>query len=127
MTNPTFPQFNSYVCEGDAITWSAEGFDLCARVWRDSDTKPTEYDCYEPADIERWKNDEWFYCGVVVSVSLNGVELSDHASSLWGVDCNFGDDNAYLADVAQELEEDALITARHALAQMRKALGGVYA
>lgn len=127
MTNPTFPQFDSYVCEGDSITWKAEGFDLCARVKYDHDTKPNHFDCYEPEAVERWKADEWFYCGVIVSVSLNGVELSDHAASLWGIECNFGDDNAYLADVAQDLQAEALTNARQELARMRKALEEVAA
>jgi hypothetical protein len=64
---------------------------------------------------------------VIVSVSLNGVKLSDHAASLWGIECNFGDDNAYLADVAQDLQAEALTTARQELARMRKALEEVTA
>lgn len=127
MTTATFPQFRAYVCEGDTITWKAEGFDLCARVKYDSDSKPQHYDCYESKAVERWKDDEWFYCGVIVSVSLNGVELSDHAASLWGIECNFGDDNAYLADVAQDLQTEALTAARQELTRMRKALDEVAA
>jgi len=73
--------------------------------------------------VQRWKNDEWFYVGVVLSVSRNGVELSDHAASLWGVDCNFSDtSNAYLSEVAQELEAEALETARAEVARIRETL-----
>lgn len=68
--------------------------------------------------MQRWRDDEWFYVGVVLSVSRNGVELSDHAASLWGVDCNFSDtSNAYLSEVAQKLE-----TARAEVARIRQAL-----
>lgn len=89
----------------------------------DTDTKPTDVDCYDTEDVQRWRDDEWFYVGVVLSVSRNGVELSDHAASLWGVDCNFSDtSNTYLSEVAQELEAEALKIARAEVARIREAL-----
>lgn len=122
-TETTFPQFDKYACKGDRIEWTREGFDFVARLQYDTDTKPTDFDCYDPEDVERWNRDEWFYVGVVLSVSRNGVELSDHAASLWGVDCNFSDtSNAYLSEVAQELEAEALETARAEMARIRQAL-----
>ena len=118
-----FPQFPRYACEGDRIEWTREGFDLCARLVYDTDSRPEECDCYDTEDVQRWKNDEWFYVGVVLSVSRNGVELSDHAASLWGIECNFSDtSNAYLSEVAQELEPEALDTARAEVARIREAL-----
>lgn len=118
-----FPQFPAYACEGDRIEWTREDFDFCARLVYDTDTKPTDSECYDTADIERWRADEWFYVGVVLSVSRNGVELSDHAASLWGIDCNFSNtSNAYLSEVAQELEAEALDTARAEVARIREAL-----
>jgi hypothetical protein len=123
MNREQFPQFDFYACPGDSITWTTQGFDLTATLEQDTETKPTDYECYDEAEIRRWKNDEWFYVGVVVSVSLNGVELSEHAASLWGVDCNFNDtSNAYLSEVAQELEAEALDTARTEAARIRAAL-----
>lgn len=123
MNRENFPQFDKFAIEGDRIEWTAEGFDIVARLVYDTDTKPTDFECYEPEDVQRWKNDEWFYAGVVLSVSRNGVELSDHAASLWGVDCNFSDtSNAYLSEVAQELEGEALETARAEVARIREAL-----
>lgn len=127
MTESTFPQFDAYVCAGDTITWKAEGFELTATLERDEDAKPTDFDCYDEADIQRWKDDKWFYGGLVVSVSLNGVELSDHAASLWGIDCNFGEDNSYLSQVAQELQAEALTTARAEAVRIRAALEEVTA
>ena len=122
-TETTFPHFDNYACDGDRIEWTREGFDFVARLQYDTDTKPTDSECYEPEDVQRWRNDEWFYVGVVLSVSRNGVELSDHAASLWGVDCNFSDtSNAYLSEVAQELETEALETARAEVARIRQAL-----
>ena len=118
-----FPQFPAYACQGDRIEWTAEGFDIVARLEYDTDSNPEDVECYSPEDVQRWKNDEWFYVGVVLSVSRNGVELSDHAASLWGVDCNFNNtSNTYLSEVAQELEAEALETARAEMARIREAL-----
>ena len=123
MNREQFPQFPAYACTGDTITWTAQGFDLTATLEQDTDTKPTDFDCYAPEEIQRWRNDDWFYVGVVLSVSLNGVELSDHAASLWGVDCNFNDtSNAYLAEVAQEMEVEAIKEAKTQAARIRAAL-----
>jgi hypothetical protein len=121
-TEATFPQFDSYVCAGDQIEWTREGFDFTARVVYDLDTKPSDSECYTPEDVTRWENDEWFYCGVVLSVSFKGIDLHDHAASLWGIDCNYGTDNKYLAEVAQELEAEALKTARAELARIKQLL-----
>ena len=118
-----FPQFPAYACQGDRIEWTAEGFDIVARLEYDTDSNPEDVECYSPEDVQRWKNDDWFYVGVVLSVSCNGVELSDHAASLWGIDCNFNNtSNTYLSEVAQELEAEALETARAEMARIREAL-----
>ena len=118
-----FPQFPAYACEGDRIEWTAEGFDIVARLVCDTDHKATEDECYDPIAVNRWRNDEWFFVGVVLSVSRNGVELSDHAASLWGIECNYSDtSNAYLTEAAQQLEAEALATARAEMARIRKAL-----
>ena len=56
-----------------------------------------------------WRKDEWFYCGIVLSVSLAGVELDANAASLWGIEANYpGSDNAYLTATANDLLGDAL-------------------
>jgi hypothetical protein len=123
MKKDNFPQFDAYACEGDRIEWTRKGFDFVARLQHDTDTKPTDFECYAPADIKRWKNDEWFYVGVVLSVSRNGVKLSDHAASLWGIDCNFSKtSNAYLSEVAKELEDEALDTAKIEVVRIKQAL-----
>jgi hypothetical protein len=119
MNNQTFPQFGNYVCHGDTITWSKEGFDFVARLEHDYSATPYDFECYAPKDLQRWKNDEWFFGGLILSVSRNGVELSEHAAGLWGIDCNFGKDNSYLSEVACELEHEALGVARAELAQLR--------
>ena len=60
-----------------------------------------------------WKNDEWYYCGVILSVSIDGLTLDRFAASLWGIEANYPDsDNAYLTEVANELVPEALETAK---------------
>ena len=50
-----------------------------------------------------WENDDWFYCGIVLSAERDGW-TKDHLASLWGIECNYPDsDNSYLLTVANEL------------------------
>jgi hypothetical protein len=131
--------FGRYVCEGDTIETEIDGFTVTATVYRDDvgdapderddgfwpsrDPKAAGYVLPENFEAERakaekvmaaWKNDEWFYCGVAVTVSREGVALTgryDHA--LWGVECNYPDsDNEYLREVAGEYVGEALAAAR---------------
>lgn len=113
MTNTNFPQFAKYACIGDSITWQFEGFDITARIKFDDDTRPDQFDCYSEDEVKRWENNEWFYCGIVLSVSKNGIPIDGDAVSLWGVDCNFSDtSNAYLSEVVQEMEDEAVECAK---------------
>lgn len=67
--------------------------------------------------LKAWCSDEWDYCGVVVTVSRAGVELA--TDSLWGIERNYPrSDNAYLAEVAEELAESALDAARAKLEEL---------
>ena len=75
--------------------------------------------------MEAWRNDEWFYCGVVISVRFDGIEIDDHASSLWGIEANYPDsDNAYLAEVANELLPEAIDAAKAERARLCAVLCG---
>ena len=107
-----FPQFSSHVCVGDTIKWEKDGFDFAARIAYDEDTSINDFDCYTEKAKKAWLDDDWFFVGVILSVSKNDVELSDHAASLWGIDCNFPsrrkNPNYYLSEVAQDLESEAL-------------------
>jgi hypothetical protein len=135
--------FDNFVCEGDCITCEAEGFTITARIVRDDcgDAPDQRQDGFWPslykdaagfigpgngwrarfdaaqaraeAVMAAWKADDWFYCGIVLSVSFEGVEIDDHAASLWGIEANYPDsDNAYLTEVAGELLPDALTAAK---------------
>lgn len=114
-----FPQFPSYACIGDYIEWNKNGYTIRAVLHEDNDTKPTDFDCYSAIKIKQWMNDEWSFCGVVLEVSYNGVSLGKHCASLWGVDLNYNKtSNKYLAEVALELESEALDYAQTARSTM---------
>jgi hypothetical protein len=148
-------RFDSYVCPGDTITCEADGFIVTARIAPDDCPDPPDQrqDGFWPslyindpgfigpgngfrerfakaqaeaeAVMEAWRKGDWFYCGIVLSVTLEGVTLNAHAASLWGVEANYpGSDNAYLAEVADELLPEALDAARAVLARLRAAPAG---
>ena len=131
--------FKPYACAGDTITCDVDGFALTATIYCDDcSDKPDERDCgfwssrdrdsagyvgpdmYEDqmarakAVMAAWKNDEWFYCGVAVTVTRAGVLLTGrYANALWGVECNYPDsDSEYLRNVANELLSVALEEAK---------------
>ena len=142
-------RFQTFVCEGDSITCEVAGFEIIARIVRDDcpDAPDERQDGFWPslykdapgfigpgpnhrqrfaeaqakaeAVMEAWRRDEWFYCGIVLSVALEGVELENHAASLWGIEANYPDsDNAYLTDVANELLPEALDAGRAVLSRL---------
>ena len=136
-------KFDSYVCGGDSITCEAQSYSVTARIADDDtpDSPDQRQDGFWPslypndagfigagngwrdrfdkaqAHAERvmaaWKNDEWYYCGVIISVAIDGIVLDDHAASLWGIEANYPDsDNTYLTVVANELLPEALEAAK---------------
>lgn len=147
--------FQTFVCEGDSVGTEIDGYQITARIVRDDcpDAPDQRQDGFWPSlykdapgfigagngwrarfdaaqaraeNIMRaWKADEWFYCGIVVSVSFEGVVLDDHAASLWGIEANYPDsDNVYLTEIANELLPEALDAARGAVARIVSALTG---
>jgi hypothetical protein len=115
-------EFSKCVCVGDYIEIEEEGFTLKATVQEDSDTKPTDFDCYSEKDIKAWRNDDWFYCGLVLSVSYKGLELSTHAASCWGLECNIIDNNLHLTEMAHELKHEAIEEGKKELQRIRELL-----
>ena len=146
-------RFQSFACEGDSITCEVAGFEITARIVRDDcpDAPDERQDGFWPslykdapgfigpgpnyrqrfaeaqarakAVMAAWRKDEWFYCGIVLSVALEGVTLNAHDASLWGVEANYPDsDNAYLTQVAQELLPEALDAGRAAARRLCAAL-----
>ncbi len=132
-------QFDSYVCINDSIDCVVGPLRITARVVHDDTSSPRDYDapgcCFDTSDSEygeenqatiaAWDNDEWFYCGVVLSVVLDDSdhELTDHGAALWGIECNMGDSgNAYLMDVANELLQEAIDAAKEQIESIRESI-----
>jgi len=140
----TFAQkFDSYVCIGDTITCTVDGYTVTARISHDEtlDAPDERQDGFWPslypddagfigsgngwrdrfdaaqARAEKvmatWKNDEWYYCGVILYVAIEGITLDRFVASLWGIEANYPDsDNAYLTEVANELLPEAIAEAK---------------
>ncbi|MEL7452101.1 MAG: hypothetical protein AAGJ50_01840, partial [Pseudomonadota bacterium] len=100
-------RFDAYVCEGDRITCEMDGFTFTARLVRDDDAGAPDWrqDGFWPSLYKddagfigagpnwrerfdtaqaraeavnaAWKADEWFYCGIVISARLDGIEIDD--------------------------------------------------
>lgn len=141
--------FDAYVCVNDTITCEVDGFTATARIYRDdTPDKPDErQDGFWPSRDEKaagwvqpenfdaemakatrvmnaWLKDEWFFCGVAVTVACNEVPLTqEFTNALWGIECNYPDsDNAYLMEVANELLAEAISEARATLAKLTPAV-----
>lgn len=103
-----FKAFDKFVCVGDSRAVDYGPFTIRATLVADPHTSPDDYDTYDAA----WRNDEWCFVGVVLSVWLDDVCLDDNVASLWGVDANYpGSDNAYLSECASDLLPEAMTAA----------------
>lgn len=97
--------FDSFACVNDSIKCEVNGITYTATLHQDTDANPeVDYDCYSGTAISRWKNDKWFYVGVVLSAENAEGWIKDNLASLWSVECNFNKaGNKYLKTVANEL------------------------
>ena len=131
--------FDGYVCPGDVITTTVEGFEIAARIEHDFETHIDDDNVHNVdqtvtccnveqrkallAARESWLRGEWQYVGVVLSVARAGVVLDEYAASLWGICCNYPDgDNEYISDVANELLPEAVQAAETTLAKLCKSV-----
>lgn len=141
-------QFNNYAIDGDTITCTVDGFDCVATIHHDDDSdSPDErqdgfWPSLDPDDagyiggktqaqltaqkrrashiMNTWKNDEWWYVGIAVTVSKNDIQLTgDYDHALWGIECNYPyggkKRNNHLREVANEELDDALEAAKLAI------------
>jgi hypothetical protein len=140
--------FDKYACNGDTITCTVDGFDCTATLYHDDDPTPPDerqdgfWPSLDPKDdgyigdktpaqltaamrrashvMNTWRRDEWWYVGVAVTVTKNGIPLTgryDHA--VWGVECNYPyGDNSRLRESANEFLTEALKAARAAIAKL---------
>lgn len=109
MTEYKFPKgFSDYACEEDYIEVTIGGYVIRATLEYDRFTKPTDFECFDEEQIAAWRKDEWFFGGIVMSASYNGVHL-DPCTSLWGLEVNLpGCTNEHLTEVANEMLDEAL-------------------
>jgi hypothetical protein len=123
--------FDQFVCDGDSITCEVDGFEITARIVHDSDSHIDDDDIHSVDNIagcddaqhatnmaarQSWHDGDWFYCGVVLSVSRADIVLDKNAASLWGIECNYPDgDNSYLTETANELLTEAVDAGRAAI------------
>ena len=123
--NSKIPKFDSFALVGDRVQWDNGGYSLTARIEFDHSTHIDDFDGYSAVKIKQWKNDEWFFCGIIISVEKNGVILSDHAASLWGIDCNYNKtSNKHLSEVCADLQDEAIETAKNEEKRIIEALTG---
>lgn len=83
--------------------WNAAPYDVPEETPRQRAAKAAR------ADYDRlrgWCEDQWNWCGVVVTASRAGVELG--TASLWGIESDAG---SYLVETANELAVEALAEA----------------
>ena len=107
--------FNNYVCVGDTITADANGITYTAKIVYDQES-------HIAMKINKG-NYLWFYCGVVLSASKSGIELTNDAASLWRIEANYpGSDNSFLSEVANELLPEAILAAEKALEYIKAKL-----
>ncbi len=145
--------FQHFVCVGDSITCEHDGYTFTATIEQDDTLDapderqggfwPSLYigdagfigagngfrdrfakaQAHAEAVMQAWKNDEWFYCGIVISATYNGVLVDERCASLWGIEANYPDsDNSYLNEVAIELLAEAIPNAAAARAAVLVAL-----
>ena len=70
-----------FILEG--IEGVPDGYRLTLTVHDDTHTTPGDFDCYDPDDIEAWREDRWRYVGIEVAVvDDDGAELGSDA--VWG-------------------------------------------
>jgi hypothetical protein len=96
--------------------WNCKPYDIAGETPRQRAARAARHD-YEV--LRAWCNDEWTWCGVIVTASRAGIELG--CASLWGIECNYPDsDNSYLRDVANELSGEAIENAQDAIKRINQ-------
>lgn len=104
-------KFKRFVCVHDSVCITTpDGTEYTATIQYDDissirHARVQDFDCYTEDDVNRWKRDEWFFGGVVISAKRNGW-TRDHIASLWGCEINLGS-NEYLNEIANELLDEA--------------------
>lgn len=102
-------------------TVSVDGYTVILRKFYDEDAKPTDYDCYDEADIEAWRNNEWRYVGVTAEAVKDGVTFPASAG-IWGSEdgtwADGRDIDAFDSEYVQEEIQQAIALAEEAIGSL---------
>lgn len=105
---------------------NAFGFEIRAELYPD-DTRVDDYE-YSDEDIKAWREDDWSFVGVVVTASLDGIDLG--SSSLWSLEYGWLPTagsfvnpitSSYSSDYLPDLIVDATTEAKAELARLAAA------
>ena len=53
------------------------GVTLEYEIYRDHDGSPDDAECYDAADVEAWRNDEWHYYGYSVTATMGRFSVTE--------------------------------------------------
>lgn len=84
-----------------------DGWDVPPYAWVTPGEQAERAVRHDYNHLRAWCNDEWYWCGIVLSVQRAGIMLDSHAASIWGTECNAGD-NSHLTELANELLDQAI-------------------
>lgn len=134
-------KFEKYVCNGDSITLKSNGITFEARIEHDSDSNIDDDDihnidqlvtgCNEEqqerllAAREAWSKNEWFYCGIVLTATIDGIELNS-TESLWAIEANYpNSENNYLNEVANDLIAEIMKSVSNELEDLKTKINSI--
>lgn len=134
-------KFKKYVCNGDSITLKSNGITFEARIEHDSDSNIDDDDihnidqlvtgCNEEqqerllAAREAWSKNEWFYCGIVLTATIDGIELNS-TESLWAIEANYpNSENNYLNEVANDLLAEIMKSVSNELEDLKTKINSI--
>ena len=81
LTEVYWHESGQFILEG--IEGVPDGYRLTLTVHDDTDSRPDDVECFDPEDIEAWREDRWRYVGIEVAVvDDDGEELASYA--VWG-------------------------------------------
>jgi hypothetical protein len=97
----------------DAEFAQRAGFVFSSTQEFDRDTRPEKGECWSDQEIRDWKNDEWYFIILTVTVNFNGADIAER--SLGGIPSHYPD---HITAMKSELKAEATIDA---VAFMKKA------
>lgn len=95
-------------------------------IHHDDTCHPDDFDCYGPEDVAAWEGDSWWFCGLTLRVTYNGVHITQLDASLWGIEANFMGGNCGLAIEASNMLDTAMRGLDDAKRATISLLGGRY-